>query len=140
MTANLAKLKQELYIMDKGGQMLFYYSNIQGNSLDDEQNKLLTASYLTGVLQFAKAASGNLISSFEMGKSNIFLKKGNRIELFYVYIADKKVKLNEKKADKTLSVIVEEFEKCYTPDDIASWDGDLDACIDFTPIVKKFIK
>lgn len=136
----MAKPKQELYIMDKGGQMLFYFSNLQGKSGEDDQNKLLTASYLTGVLQFAKAASGNLISSFEMGKSDIFLKKGAKIELYYVLIAEKKVKMKEKKADKILAIIVEEFENCYTPDDISNWDGDLDACIDFTPTVKKILK
>ena len=136
----MAKPRQELYIMDKGGQLLFYFSNLQGKTAEDEHNKLLTASYLTGVLQFAKAASGNLISSFEMGKSNIFLKKGAIIELFYVLIAEKKVKLNEKKADKILTTIVEEFEHCYTPDEISNWDGDLDACIDFTPNVKKILR
>ena len=120
--------------------MIFYFSNAKEKFDDEDQNKLLTASYLTGVLQFAKAASGNLISSFEMGKSDIFLKKGNAIELFYVLIAEKKVKMNEKKADKNLSLIVEEFEHCYTPDDISNWDGDLDACIDFTPNVKKILK
>ena len=140
MTENLAKPKQELYILDRGGQMVFYYSNLQGKLAEDEQNKLLTASYLTGVLQFAKAASGNLISSFEMGKSDIFLKKGEKIELFYVLIAEKKVKMNEKKAEKILIAIVEEFEQCYTPDDISNWDGDLDACIEFTPTIKKILK
>ncbi len=136
----MAKPKQELYILDKGGQMLFYFSNSKDKPDDEDQSKLLTASYLTGVLQFAKAASGNLISSFEMGKSNIFLKKGILIELFYVLIAEKKVKMNEKKADKILDTIVEEFEHCYTPDVISSWDGDLDACIEFTPIIKKILK
>ena len=126
--------------MDKGGQLLFFYSNLQGKTTEDDQNRLLTASYLTGVLQFAKAASGNLISSFEMGKSDIFLKKGNMIELFYVLIAEKKVKMNEKKADKILTLIVEEFENCFTPEDISNWDGDLDACIEFTPIIKKILK
>lgn len=136
----MAKPKQELYILDRGGQMVFYYSNAKEKLADDDQNKLLTASYLTGVLQFAKAASGNLISSFEMGKSDIFLKKGEKIELFYVLIAEKKVKMNEKKAEKILIAIVEEFEQCYTPDDISNWDGDLDACIEFTPTIKKIIK
>lgn len=136
----MAKAKQELYILDRGGQMVFYYSNLQGKVDEDDQNKLLTASYLTGVLQFAKAASGNLISSFEMGKSDIFLKKGEIIELFYVIIAEKKVKLNEKKAEKILTSIVEEFEHCYTPDDIENWDGDLDACIEFTPTIKKILR
>ena len=137
---NLAKPKQELYILDRGGQMIFYFSNAKDKDSDDDQSKLLTASYLTGVLQFAKAVSGNLISSFEMGKSDIFLKKGEKIDLFYVLIAEKKVKMNEKKADKSLTVIVEEFEHCYTLDDISNWDGDLDACIEFTPFVKKFLK
>ena len=136
----MAKPKQELYIMDKGGQMIFYFSNAKEKLDDEDQNKLLTASYLTGVLQFAKAASGNLISSFEMGKSDIFLKKGVIIELFYVLIAEKKVKINEKKADKILTTIVEEFEHCYTPDEISNWNGDLDACIDFTPNVKKILR
>ena len=136
----MARPKQELYIMDKGGQMIFYFSNAKEKLAEDEHNKLLTASYLTGVLQFAKAASGNLISSFEMGKSNIFLKKGTIIELFYVLIAEKKVKMNEKKADKILNAIVEEFEHCYTPDEISNWNGDLDACIEFTPNVKKILK
>ena len=120
--------------------MLFYFSNAKVKSADEEQSKLLTASYLTGVLQFAKAASGNLISSFEMGKANIFLKKGSILEIFFVLIAEKKVKMNEKKADKILTTIVEEFEQCYTPDDISKWDGDLDFCIDFTPNVRKFLK
>jgi len=136
----LAKPKQELYILDRGGQMVFYFSNSKEQKGEDDQNKLLTASYLTGVLQFAKAASGNLISSFEMGKSDIFLKKGEKIELFYVLIAEKKVKMNEKKAEKILIAIVEEFEQCYTPDDISNWDGDLDACIEFTPTIKKILK
>jgi len=136
----LAKPKQELYILDRGGQMVFYFSNSKDQNGEDDQNKLLTASYLTGVLQFAKAASGNLISSFEMGKSDIFLKKGEIIELFYVLIAEKKVKMNEKKAEKILPLIIEEFERCYTPDDIAKWDGDLDACIEFTPTIKKILR
>ena len=136
----MAKPKQELYILDYGGQMVFYFSNSKEKTDEDDQNKLLTASYLTGVLQFAKAASGNLISSFEMEKSDIFLKKGIKIDLYYVLIAEKKAKMNDKKAEKILIEIVEEFEHCYTPDDISNWDGDLDACIEFTPTIKKILR
>lgn len=130
--------RQEIYILDKGGQMVFYF-NATEKAENEEQSKLLTASYLTGILQFAKAASGDIISTFELGKLNIMLKAGN-LPLFYVFIAGKKTKLKEKKIDKMLTQIINDFESTHTIEQINNWDGNLYAFDDFTPKIKKILK
>ncbi len=130
--------RQEIYVLDKGGQMVYYF-NATKRVDDEEQSQLLTASYLTGILQFAKAASGDIISTFELGKLNIMLKQGN-LPLYYVFIAGKKTKLKEKKIDKLLTQIIHEFESTHTIEQLNDWDGNLYAFDDFTPAIKKILK
>ena len=131
--------RQELYILDKGGQMVFYF-NPTLDSDDEDNSQLLTASYLTGILQFAKASSGNLISSFELGKIKIMLKVGIKLPLYYVYIVAKEIRLKEKKTDQILSQIITEFEDLVTSEELESWTGDLTAFDNFIPNVKKILK
>jgi len=132
--------REELYILDKGGQIVYYFNTSQTELDENEHSRLLTASYLTGVLQFARKASGDFISTFELGKLNIMLKLGGGLPLYYVFIVGKKVKLNQKKADKLLSQIIEAFEAVYTIERLNEWNGDIYAFDDFTPTVKRILK
>ena len=126
--------------MDKGGQMLFYFNATPSHSDEENNSKLLTASYLTGILAFAKATSGNLISSFEMGKIKIMLKAGTKLSLYYVFIVGKDVKIKEKKTDQILTQIVTEFEDMISAEELDNWTGDVTAFDKFTPNVKKILK
>ena len=130
--------RKEFYILAKSGEMVF---NIQaGKSTDEQDNsRLLTASYLTGVLQFAQAVSNDIISNFEMGKLDIFLKIGHDFPLYYVYIIGKKVKLKRKNIERNLNKIIMEFEKQYSLEDITGWDGNLNAFEEFIPKAKKIL-
>jgi hypothetical protein len=132
--------KKEFYILDKGGQMVYYLDTSKGLDDDEEDSKLLTASYLTGILQFAKAASGDIISNFELGKMDIYLKVGKELPLYYVYIVGKKIRSRKRRIDKYLSKIIDEFEKQYSEKELDEWDGDLSAFNEFTPTVKKILK
>jgi hypothetical protein len=129
--------RREIYILDQGGQMVHYFSPSQD---EDDNSKLLTASYLTGILSFAKAASGNLISSFELGKIKIMLKVGIKLPLFYVFIMGNDVKIKEKKTDQILTQIITEFEEMVSLEDLNSWTGDLTAFDQFIPKIKKILK
>jgi hypothetical protein len=126
-----------MYLLQPSGEMIFYLN--AGDDENESQSKLLTASYLTGILQFAKAASGELISNFELGKLDIWLKVGKELPLYYVYIVGKKVKIKNKKIEKHLNRIIEEFESRYTKEEVSTWDGDLNAFDDFLPAAKKIL-
>ena len=126
----------ELYLLLQSGEMIFY---LNASETETDSSKLLTASYLTGILQFAKAASGELISNFELGKLDIWLKVGSELPLYYVYIVGKNVKIKRKKIEKHLSNIIQEFESRYTKDEMTSWDGDLNAFDEFLPTAKKVL-
>jgi len=129
--------RQEIYILDQGGQMVHYFSPSQN---EDDNSKLLTASYLTGILSFAKAASGNLISSFELGKIKIALKIGVKLPLFYVFIVGNDTKLKEKKIDQILTQIIADFEEMVSLEELKDWTGDLTAFDQFIPTIKKILK
>ncbi len=61
--------REEIYVLNEGGETLFYYSTLNEGAGETDQKQFLTASYLTAVIQFAKAAAkGNIIRHFEMGK------------------------------------------------------------------------
>ena len=129
--------RKEIYILDQGGQMVHYFSPSQN---EDDNSKLLTASYLTGILSFAKAASGNLISSFELGKIKIMLKVGIQLPLFYVFIVGNDTKLKEKKIDQILTQIIADFEEMVSLEELKDWTGDLTAFDQFIPTIKKILK
>ena len=129
--------RKEIYILDQGGQMVHYFSPSQN---EDDNSKLLTASYLTGILSFAKAASGNLISSFELGKIKIMLKVGIKLPLFYVFIVGNDVKIKEKKTDQILTQIIADFEEMVSLEELNDWTGDLTAFDQFIPTIKKILK
>ena len=129
--------RREIYILDQGGQMVHYFSPSQN---EDDNSKLLTASYLTGILSFAKAASGNLISSFELGKIKIMLKVGIKLPLFYVFIVGNDVKIKEKKTDQILTQIIADFEEMVSLEELNDWTGDLTAFDQFIPTIKKILK
>ncbi|MHA1744551.1 MAG: hypothetical protein ACTSWW_01040 [Promethearchaeota archaeon] len=129
--------RKEIYILDQGGQMVHYFSPSQN---EDDNSKLLTASYLTGILSFAKAASGNLISSFELGKIKIMLKVGIKLPLFYVFIVGNDTKLKEKKIDQILTQIIADFEEMISLEELKDWTGDLTAFDQFIPTIKKILK
>jgi hypothetical protein len=131
--------RRELYILDKGGQIVYYF-NSSSNDSSEEQSMLLTASYLTGVLQFARRASGDFISTFELGTLRIMLRLGKKLPLYYVFIAGKETKMKEKKIDKVLSDIIIAFEDLVTPDQLDSWSGNIYQFEDFTPTVKRILK
>ena len=131
--------RQELYILDRGGQILFYFCTTKAENKED-QSMLLTASYLTGVLQFARMASGDFISTFELGKLRIMLRIGKKMPLYYVFIAGKETKLKEKKIDQILTAIIDAFEKFITPETMKNWSGNIYEFEEFTPIVKKILK
>lgn len=131
--------RRELYILDKGGQIVFYYNTTKTDE-EGEQSMLLTASYLTGVLQFARRASGDFISTFELGTLRIMLRIGKNIPLYYVFIAGKETKMKEKKIDQVLTSIIEAFENHITNEQLESWNGNIYAFEDFTPKVKKILK
>ncbi|MHA1584174.1 MAG: hypothetical protein ACTSVU_06060 [Promethearchaeota archaeon] len=131
--------RKELYILDKGGQMLFHYSTKVVISENEDNSKFLTASYISGILKFAEAASGNIISNFEMGKLTIWLKKGENLPLYYIFIVGKEKSIKEKKINKYINQIVKDFEELYTLEEINSWDGSTDY-FDFTGNVKKILK
>lgn len=130
--------RRELYILDKGGQIIFYFSTKSDSS--EDQSMLLTASYLTGVLQFARRASGDFISTFELGTLRIMLRLGKNLPLYYVLIAGKDTKIKEKQIDQMLSAIIEAFEGYCSKEMLDSWNGNLYAFDDFTPKVKKILK
>ncbi|MHA1520332.1 MAG: hypothetical protein ACTSRK_09125 [Promethearchaeota archaeon] len=132
------KKRRELYILDKGGQILYYFNSVKTD--DEDQSMLLTASYLTGVLQFARRASGDFISTFELGTLRIMLKLGKIHPLYYVFIAGKDTKMKEKKIDQVLASIIEAFEGHVSPEQVKKWDGNIYAFEDFTPKVKKILK
>ncbi|MHA1673273.1 MAG: hypothetical protein ACTSYI_06570 [Promethearchaeota archaeon] len=132
------KKRRELYILDKGGQIIFYFNSIKTD--DEDQSMLLTASYLTGVLQFARRASGDFISTFELGTLRIMLKLGKALPLYYVFIAGKDTKMKEKQIDQVLTSIIEAFEGHVSPEQVKTWDGNIYAFDDFTPAVKKILK
>lgn len=132
--------KQEIYILDQGGQMVHYFNAAPSKNEEEDQSKLLTASYLTGILSFAKAASGNLISSFELGKIKIMLKVGIKLPLFYVYIVGTDIKLKEKKTDQILTQIITNFEDMISLEELTSWTGDVTAFDQFIPVIKKILK
>ncbi len=133
------RTRQEFYIIARSGEMV-YYINASPTSEDESSSKLLTASYLTGILQFAKSISGEIISNFELGNLDIWLRVSNDYQLYYVYIIGKDIKLKKKKIEKYLNKIIEEFEKRYSKDEIDNWDGNLNAFDDFSPIAKKVLK
>lgn len=132
--------QQEILILDQGGQIV-YYQNDQG-SVNEQDNQLITtASYLTAILQFAKVATkGAIISSFEMGKARIYLKVGESIPLYYVFIVGKKVNLREKKVNSRLEQVAKEFENRYSVFDIQEWDGSTDYFSNFREAIKKVLK
>jgi hypothetical protein len=133
--------KEELFIINDGGQILHHVARTNENNEDQDQKKMLTASYLTAILQFAKAAShGQMISTFELGKSKIFIKSGQKIPLYFILIVDKKAKIKDKKVDKAVSLIVEGFEGKFSKEEIDSWDGDVDAFKSCSDFIKQILK
>jgi hypothetical protein len=133
--------REEIYILNEGGETLFYYSTIEGESSDVDKKQFLTASYLTAVLQFTKAAAkGNIIRHFEMGKVYVGLKTGNKLPLTYVYVAEKKRMVNEKRLDKILDQVIEGFESKFDLEKIRSWDGDTEAFDEYKGEIKRILR
>ena len=130
--------RRELYVLDKGGQILYYFSTKYDSK--EDQSMLLTASYLTGVLQFARRASGDFISTFELGTLRIMLRVGKNLPLYYVLIAGKETKIKEKQIDQMLTAIIEAFEKICTLEKLNNWNGNIYEFEEFTPKVKKILK
>ena len=106
----------------------------------EDQSMLLTASYLTGVLQFARRASGDFISTFELGTLRIMLRVGKNLPLYYVLIAGKETKIKEKQIDQMLTAIIEAFEEICTLEKLNNWSGNIYEFEEFTPKVKKILK
>ncbi|MHA1795361.1 MAG: hypothetical protein ACTSUK_04560 [Promethearchaeota archaeon] len=130
--------RRELYVLDKGGQILYYFSTKYDSK--EDQSMLLTASYLTGVLQFARRASGDFISTFELGTLRIMLRVGKNLPLYYVLIAGKETKIKEKQIDQMLTAIIEAFEEICTLEKLNNWSGNIYEFEEFTPKVKKILK
>ncbi len=131
--------RQEFLILDQGGQIV-YYQNASGE-INEQNNQLISAaSFLTAILQFAKAATkGSIISSFELGKSRIFLKVGDSIPLYYVFIVGKKISIKPKKVNARLKSVSEAFENCFSKYDIQEWDGSTDYFSSFRDTAKSIL-
>ncbi len=130
----------ELFILNQAGEIIFFFSNQGESSKREEQTRFLTASYLTSILKFAKATSGNIISTFEMGKININLRLGISLSLIFVMLLDKRIRVSEKQIDKILGDLITEFEKSYNQEQLAKWNGNLEAFDDFIPLAKRILK
>lgn len=130
----------ELSILNQAGEIIFFYSNQKESSKREEQARFLTASYLTSILKFAKATSGNIISTFEMGKINIDLRLGISLPLIFVMLVDKRIRMNEKQIEKILTELITEFEKLHNQEQLACWNGNLETFNDFTPFAKRLLK
>ena len=81
---------------------------------------------LTGVLQFARRASGDFISTFELGTLRIMLRLGKALPLYYVFIAGKDTNMKEKQIDQVLASIIEGFEGHITLEQVKTWDGNIE--------------
>ncbi|MHA1646567.1 MAG: hypothetical protein ACTSVL_03250 [Promethearchaeota archaeon] len=136
MSQQSIEKQQFVYILDKGGQIVFYADaeNLQ-NPQDDA---LLTASYLTALLQFTKAITNEeMMNFFEMGKLKVFVKHSSLIPVFYVYLVGKKLKISEKKVNDRLNKLAKEFESRFSIYDLQEWDGSTDF---FSAFIKPFKK
>ena len=132
--------RQEILILDKGG-VIVYHQNNDGALNEQDGHLIVTASYLTAILQFAQAAtSGSIISSFEMGKSKVFLKVGDSIPLYYVFIIGSKVSLKEKKIQSRLEHLQKEFENRYSLYDLEDWDGSTNYFASFQNSIKSILR
>ena len=133
--------REEIYILNEGGETLFYYSSIDGESGESDQKQFLTASYLAAVIQFSKAAAkGNIIRHFEMGKVYVGLKPGIQHPLTYVYVAEKKRLVNEKRLDKILEQVIRGFEGRYPLQEVSNWNGDTEAFDAYKTDVKRILR
>ncbi len=131
----MAKEKKEFLAL-KDGQIMYYYST--EGAMDDKvmQNRLLTAGYLTAIINIVENSSrGNIISSMEMGNKHIFLQKGHFLPIIFVFVIHTS-KVKEKREQKKFDATVGQFEEMFTIESVKTWNGSVRAFEKFNSLVK----
>ncbi|MHA1730065.1 MAG: hypothetical protein ACTSWY_15260 [Promethearchaeota archaeon] len=121
----------DIYILNVAGNVLFYYTDdeTKKNEAGSPQDPNMVASFLTGILQFAKAVHNDEISNFEMGKSTIVITSSPLVH--YIIISEKKEMKKISDLESKLARIRNLFENRYKDEEIKNWTGDLDYFLDF---------
>ena len=120
----MGKEKKEFFIL-KDGQLMFYVSSEGEVSAEVLQNRMLSAGYLSAILQIVEnSSSGNVISSIEMGNKHVFLEKGTFLPIVFVYVIHTK-KIREKRESKRMDKAIENFEELFKLEDVTKWNGNM---------------
>jgi hypothetical protein len=130
----------EIYIINNAGNILFYYSRDNPSSTTEkftEEKHLLIASFLTGVLQFAKVLHNDKISNFEMGERRVVIIPSMNTNAYYVAISEKTEKRKNKDLETELLRIRKLFEEKYGSNAITNWDGNIDAFTSFKNVLER---
>jgi hypothetical protein len=130
----------EIYIINNAGNILFYYSRDTPSSTDQstsDEKHLLVASFLTGILQFAKVLHNDKISNFEMGERRVVIIPSINTITYYVTISEKTEKRKNKELETELFRIRKQFEEKFGSNAITNWDGNTETFKSFRNVLER---
>jgi hypothetical protein len=130
----------EIYVINNAGNILFYYSRTSQASITqsshDEQHQLV-ASFLTSILQFAKALHNDEISNFEMGSRRVVIIPSINSTVYYVTISEKTEKKKTKELETELLRVRKLFEEKFGTNAITTWDGNTETFMSFKNVLER---